>query len=222
MLAILLCPVLLPVIPVNAAGMRIYNYNTNTTAAYTGVQVKYTYNGKMMPMQMPGIIIDNIALAAYDDLFENGLGFTCTYNKENGKITIAEGKNTIVMTLGSKKATVNGNSVTLSVAPVKLKFVDEDLEKIYVPTRFVAENLGCVYVWTKSTSTATVTRTLHFDIGNDSFDYNGTFYSMSYAGETISSADFRYFLTTELLWQGAVRYLKLQDVPILKQKTGCL
>lgn len=165
---------------VHASGIQIYNYNTNTKTNYTGTQVIFQCNGKEAKMDMPGIIIDNIALASYSELFADIMGITCAYNSESGVITFSEGSNHITMTLGSKTAVVNGTNVTMSVAPVKIKFVDYDMEKIYVPTRFVSENLGYSYVWVKTSSTAKITKTLSLSLNNTNFEYSGTFYGIQY------------------------------------------
>lgn len=185
LVAVIILTSFAPFHQVEAAGIKIYNYNTDVTQTYTSTQVKYLCNGKAAEMDMPGIIINNIALASYDELFSNMLGQTCTYNKNTGAITISNQNNTISMKLGSKSAVVNGKTVTMSVAPVKLKFVEYGYEKIYVPTRFVAENLGFSYVWVSTSGTAKITRTLSLEIGLNNYDYNGVFYGIQYAQKDV-------------------------------------
>lgn len=189
----LLCTSFSNIPNVYASGIRIYNFNTNTTTNYTGTQVTYTYNNKTIPMVQPGIIINNIALAPYESLFLDGLGLTCTYNEATGKITISEGSNTITMTLGSTQATVNGKTVTANAAPVKLRFLDDGRELVYVPTRFVSENLGYNYLWVSSSSTAKITKTLNLLVGDAELSYNSTLYDIAYYNEPIDTTQMPSF-----------------------------
>lgn len=168
-----------------ASGIRIYNSNTKQTAVYTGKQVKYQYNTRTVSMEMPGIIIDNIALASYEELFQSELGLTCTYQSSSGRISISDGEHTVSMKLGSKTATVDGKTFSMSVAPVKLKFVDYGIQKIYVPTRFVSEHLGYSYVWASASATAKITKTLSLALDGASYYYNNALYRVKVEEELL-------------------------------------
>lgn len=159
-----------------ASGIRIYNNNTKQTTIYTGKQVKYQSNTRTVSMEMPGIIIDNIALASYEELFQSELGLQCTYQSSSGRISISDGEHTISMQLGSKTATVDGKTLSMPVAPVKLRFVDYGIEKIYVPTRFISEHLGYSYVWVSTSATAKITKTLSLSLDGTSYYYNSALY----------------------------------------------
>ena len=54
--------------------------------------------------------------------------------------------NTIDLFIGSTKAIVNGVEKTMDVAPQILQ-LEGSTPQIFVPTRFVAENLGFTYFW---------------------------------------------------------------------------
>ena len=76
-------------------------------------------------------------------------------NKENiiiGKkqITLVQGKNKLVMTLNSKKASMKGKSVTLDAAPKVYKNV------AYLPAESVAKLYTKKLVWNKATSTIVI------------------------------------------------------------------
>jgi len=58
----------------------------------------------------------------------------------------------MIMTIGSSRATVNGKTVTLDVAPAIVA------GRTFVPLRFVAENLGCTVDWNALTKTVTIIR----------------------------------------------------------------
>lgn len=141
-----------------SAAIKLYNYNTKKNINYTGKQVIYKYNGSTINMKdTPGIIIDGIALASYQETFvKNTLKLKSKYSSAKNTLTLSKDKTTIVFTIGSKKAKVNGKAVTLSVAPVKMKYKDNGATKILVPTRFVTETFGYEYVWNSSTSTVNI------------------------------------------------------------------
>lgn len=168
---------------VYADNLCFYNYNTNSNVNYTGKQVVYTYNSREIPLTTPGIIIDGTALADYKELFVQELGLQAVVNENT--ITFTDGKTVLILTLGSKKVTVNNEQQTMSVAPVQLKF-DETTIKYYVPTRFVAETFGYNYVWNSTTSIAKITKTLQFLINDKTVLYSGTFYAASYKEQKIS------------------------------------
>ncbi|MDF2512793.1 MAG: hypothetical protein K0S04_2659 [Herbinix sp.] len=173
-----------------ATGIKIYNYGTAKTTTYTGVQPKVTYNGTTVSnTSTPGILVSGVALVPYDDVFQTSmLAAECTYNEKKNTITIAKNGKTIVMTIGSKKATVNGSAVTLPVAPVKLKYVAAGKLKVLVPSRYVAESLGLTYAWNSKTSLIAIkknTLTLSYNDGTK-FEYSSTRGSVTIDGTKVS------------------------------------
>ncbi|NLP34173.1 MAG: hypothetical protein GX359_03150 [Clostridiales bacterium] len=141
-----------------ASGLKIYDYDSKKNITYTGKQVKVKLNGKQISKDnTPGIIIDGIALLSYKDIFANSpIKAECVYNKPERTVTISKNGTTIVLTLNSKTAVVNGKKVTMPVAPVKIKYRFADVTKILVPSRFVAENLGYKYTWYSARSTVEI------------------------------------------------------------------
>lgn len=122
---------------------------------YVGVQVKANLDGKdISVLNTPGIIVNGTALLSYKDIFQKGLGATCTYNKLTKSITIKKYGNTVKLTLGSTIAYINGKKTTISVVPRKVYYYKAKVAKILVPSRFVAEALGYTYNWSSSTATA--------------------------------------------------------------------
>lgn len=160
------------------SGLKIYDYSTKKTTTYTGKQVGATCNGtKISTSTFPGIIVEGAALLPYDDIFEDSrISADCVYNKKKGTISITKYDTTIIMKIGSKKATVNGKSVTMSIAPKKIKYVNADTTKILVPSRFVSETLGLSYSWYSSTNTVAITKnTILLSYNNgEAFEYIGT------------------------------------------------
>jgi len=143
-----------------ASGIKIYNYTTKQEYTYTDAQITVTYNGKKISKDStPGILQNGYALVSYKDIFaKSEIKANCVYDKKAGTVSISKYGTTIVLKIGSTKAYVNGKEVTAPVAPVKIKYVKENVTKILVPSRFVSENLGYKYTWNKNTSTVAIER----------------------------------------------------------------
>ena len=166
-----------------ASGIKLYNYTTGKTSTYTGKQVKYVCNG--VPVSLPGtpgIIVDGVALGPYEDIFQNTYGMDCSLSKNGEKLTITYHGNELVLTLGSKKAVLNGKTQTMTVAPTKIKYTANGITKYLVPTRFVAESMGIRYSWTSGLSTASMTRSITLNYGGKDISYSGLFCRASYNG----------------------------------------
>jgi len=73
------------------------------------------------------------------------LGGKATWNETSKTVTATAGNVTVKLTIGSKTATVNGNSVTLDVAPTILN------QRTYVPLRFISEAFGKWVSYDKTT-----------------------------------------------------------------------
>lgn len=182
-----------------ASGLKIYDYSTKKQTTYQDAQVKVTFNGKKISKDStPGILVNGIALVSYKDIFANStINAACSYNKAKGTVTISKYGTTIVMKLGSLKGTVNGKAVTLPVAPVKIKYIADNVTKILVPSRFVCQNLGLEYTWNSKQSTVAITKededskatinslSLSYDNGSK-FSYTGAQGAVMIDGEYIS------------------------------------
>ncbi|HKL79289.1 MAG TPA: N-acetylmuramoyl-L-alanine amidase [Mobilitalea sp.] len=168
-----------------ASGLKLYYYSTKKSSTYTDKQVKVTYNDKKISVNStPGILVNGVALVSYKDIFDkSNIAANCVYNKAKGTVTISKNGTTIVMTIGSKKANVNGKAVTMSVAPIKIKYLEASITKILVPSRFVSETLGYKYTWSSAKSTVSIVKnqeiksisslSLSYDNGKK-FEYTGT------------------------------------------------
>ncbi len=160
-----------------ASGLKLYNYSTKKETTYTDKQLNVTLNGKKISnSKTPGILVTGYALLPYTEVFENSsIAATCNYNKKKGTLSISKYNSTISMKIGSKKATVNGKAVTLPVAPIKMKYVDTNVEAILVPSRSVSEALGLGYTWISAKSTVAIEKKsmlLSFNNGKK-FEYTG-------------------------------------------------
>ena len=175
-----------------STGVRIYNYTSKKEYTYTDRQVKVTYNGKKISVdKTPGLIDKGIALVSYKDIFaRSNINADCVYDKSAGTVSVSKFGITIVMKIGSNSAHINGKAVTMPVAPVKIKYVNEDVTKILVPSRFVAESLGFKYTWYKDTNTVAIEgddtpMLLSYNDG-DEFYYKGTQGVVIIDGKTVN------------------------------------
>ncbi|HHX11259.1 MAG TPA: copper amine oxidase N-terminal domain-containing protein, partial [Clostridiales bacterium] len=173
-----------------SSSMKYYDYASKKDISYTGKQVKVNYNGrKISKDENPGIIVNGIALGSYKDIFANSsVDAKCVYNKEAATVTISNSDTSIVLTINSKTALVNGKKVNMSVAPIKIKYRSNNVAKILVPSRFVAENLGYKYTWYSGTSTVDIEGSLLWLSynGGTRFAYTGATAQTSIDGRVVS------------------------------------
>ena len=124
---------------------------------YSDAQVKYTINGSNIKSKHPGIIIDGISLASAKEVFSDSkIGLSYKYNKTKNTLELKRDKTTLLLTLNSITAKVNGKSETLPVEPRMVEFSDKTKD-IYVPTRYVAKTFGLTYTWDASSGVASMT-----------------------------------------------------------------
>jgi len=159
-----------------AASFKIYDYSSGKTTLYDGIVPIVTLNGaKIGDDRAQGILVNGVALLPYDIIFEKSLiAADCSYDKSKESVTISKYGIKISLTVGSKKAVVNGKTVNLSVAPMKVKYVDSGLTKILVPSRFVSESLGLGYIWNSSQRTISIEKkTISLSYNNGAiFEYS--------------------------------------------------
>ncbi|MBO5197558.1 MAG: N-acetylmuramoyl-L-alanine amidase [Lachnospiraceae bacterium] len=167
--------------------LELYNYTSKKHISYTDKQIKVTLNGYEVDMKgTPGILVDGYSLVSYYDVFKTALGFTCTYDKAAGTVTIEHNSKKVVLTLGSKVALVDGKKVTMGTAPIKVKFKKANKTKILVPSRFVAEQFGLSYTWTSKTSTVAIVKPLELYYNGQEYSYTGASTQVYVDGSKVS------------------------------------
>ena len=80
------------------------------------------------------------------------LGGTVTWNGELQRVTIKNGADVILITIGADTAYVNGTAVKLDAAA----FVENG--RTYLPLRFISETLGAQVAWNEAEKTVTITK----------------------------------------------------------------
>lgn len=163
-LALLAGLLIVPVLAVTPGRVTV-RFHDETTMAYQGETsvevVNVSLNGTPMELDVPALAhsvdgVDSRTLVPVRPIAE-ALGATVLWVGENRQVILSTGGDTVVLTLGSAKAVVNGETKTLPGAVpaqvVKLK----GAERTMVPLRFVSEELHAEVGWDNDTYTALVT-----------------------------------------------------------------
>jgi phage baseplate assembly protein gpV len=74
-----------------------------------------------------------------------GMGGTIAWNATTHAVTIKLGNKTIVLTIGSRYAVVNGERILLDTDPSVVPYISNG--RTMLPIRFIAEQLGALVVW---------------------------------------------------------------------------
>lgn len=124
---------------------------------YAGKQISVTCGGtKVNLSKSPGILEEGYALLPYNVFQHTSLGVKTTYNKTKGTITFQYGKQTVVVTLNSKKMKVNGVTKDLPIVPRSVRYNSTKVTKLLVPSRSVAESLGLGYSYSSAKATVSI------------------------------------------------------------------
>lgn len=115
----------------------------NTDEYYNLVGINLMIDQKVLSPVM--LVKDGTVLAAYKEVSE-ALGAKVEWNESDKSIRIMKFDKTIILSIGSKMAKINGREIEIETAPViidelyKNPFVRDD--SILIPVKFIAEALG--------------------------------------------------------------------------------
>ncbi|HYF92985.1 MAG TPA: stalk domain-containing protein [Symbiobacteriaceae bacterium] len=124
-----------------------------TTIALTINQRQAVVNGDTVTLDTAPILDESAGRTFVPVRFiGETLGAYIGWNGDEQKVTYIAGDTRIDLWIGRRTAQVNGQEVTLDVAP----FVDEN-SRTLVPVRFVSEQMGAAVGWDGPTQTVTVT-----------------------------------------------------------------
>ncbi|MBS7008740.1 MAG: N-acetylmuramoyl-L-alanine amidase [Anaerostipes sp.] len=132
-----------------SAGTKFKVQYTHNKKTYTKKALNARYNNTVIKTNMPGFLDGSTSMYSAYWIFGRckSLGTSYKYTSKTKKITIKKGSKTVIMTLNSKKATLNGKSFTLPAAPRKVRYVAKKKNYIMVPGQTVAGKLGISYTW---------------------------------------------------------------------------
>jgi Copper amine oxidase N-terminal domain len=120
------------------------------TAPASAQHVTVTVNGQTMNFDQPPVMRNNRVFVPMRAIFER-LGSSVVYS--NGNINSQGNGRSVHLVIGSTQATVNGQPLTLDVAPFSIAGRTE------VPLRFVAQALGANVNWNANSETVAITTT---------------------------------------------------------------
>lgn len=170
-LSLLLFLVLLAgLIPAKAAGpagqlkVRFYNESTRRYEEETVTDaVRMVLDGAPLSVDVPGVVQYPAGSSSGRTLVPvrtvaEPLGAEVLYVETTRQVILVKGSDTIVLTLGSSMASVNGEAVPLpdGIPAGVVKY--QNAERTMVPLRFVSERLGAQVAWDGSTFTASITQ----------------------------------------------------------------
>lgn len=119
-----------------------------TAAPAMAQHVTVTVNGQTMNFDQPPVMRNNRVFVPMRAIFER-LGSSVVYS--NGNINSQGNGRSVHLVIGSTSATVNGQPLTMDVAPFTVAGRTE------VPLRFVAQALGANVNWNASNETVAIT-----------------------------------------------------------------
>ncbi|MCC3376455.1 N-acetylmuramoyl-L-alanine amidase family protein [Cohnella sp. REN36] len=109
---------------------------------------KLVLDGKELKPEEPPALIGSRVMLPVRIVGEN-LGYIVDYEKTKKTVTVKNGATTIVMTVGSKSATVDGKKVAIDAPPTVTK-----TGRTLVPLRFINDNFGATVYWDNAAKTA--------------------------------------------------------------------
>ncbi len=133
-----------------------YKYN-GKSYQYKGEAVTITYDGKKLDMtKIPAFKVGDVVMAAYKKVFKNTIGVTCSYDKTSKVLVLKYNSNTLKMTVGSTKATLNGKTKTLKAAPMNITYTSSNEKRVVIPAKQVCKLLGIERSWSDKTNTLAI------------------------------------------------------------------
>lgn len=123
-------------------------FSAATAGPASAQHVTVTVNGQVMNFDQPPVMRNNRVFVPMRAIFER-LGSTVVYS--NGNINSQGHGRSVHLVIGSTQASVNGQPLTMDVAPFTVAGRTE------VPLRFVAQALGANVNWNANTETVSIT-----------------------------------------------------------------
>ncbi len=136
-------------------------YYDGATHPYTAEKINLSINGVILddsklPIQ-PINIDGSRTLVPLREVFEN-LGAKVNFDSKTNKVTVIDGENTVVVTVGSTTGYINGKAVEMDAAPKYVSTSSTDPKKVMIPLRFVGEGLGYDVFYDAATRTVKVNK----------------------------------------------------------------
>jgi len=124
-----------------------------TERAVTAVSL--ACDGKTLETDVPAYLADGRTMVPVRVISEQ-LGASVTWRQDTQQVQIESGDKTIVLTIGSADASVNGGTVRLYDGVPATLVRKDGVSRTMVPLRFVSEQLGAEISWDADTYTASI------------------------------------------------------------------
>ncbi|WP_167956582.1 N-acetylmuramoyl-L-alanine amidase [Anaerosporobacter faecicola] len=140
--------------------LNLYDFSQKKWFTYRGIQGKVKVDGKNVSVtSLPSILHQSTTMVQAKKVFaSSSIDADYTYDSSDKTVTLVKDDVTVVMTLDSKTATVNGKAKTLPHAPMKIKNKANGTTYIMVPISTVAGYLGYDFAWDSSSNTSILTK----------------------------------------------------------------
>ncbi|MFC5703302.1 stalk domain-containing protein [Cohnella faecalis] len=118
-------------------------------ATAAAAPIKVVLDGQQLTFGVQPQVINGTTMIPYSAVASK-IGAAVSFNSQTKKVTVTRGKTTVVLTLNSNQATVDGKAVTLST-----KVIAKNGSTL-VPLRFLGETFGLWVNWNAGTKTASI------------------------------------------------------------------
>ncbi len=125
-----------------------------SSAASDPITIKL--DGNKVSTDADPIIVQNRTMVPVSAIV-GALGGTSSWDQDSHTATFVKGSTTVKVTIGSTKATVNGVTKNLDVAPQLVKVDNKGGARTMVPLRFISEGFGYDVDWDNPTRTVLIT-----------------------------------------------------------------
>lgn len=130
----------------------------NGSWSYPSVRGSVTFNGKEVDVApMYSYLENDVAMLSAKRVFKNAAGCGYQYDSAAKTLELTNGENTVLFTIGSTTAYVNGVKKEMTVPARSVKNGVNNTNYIMVPGRFAATSLGFNYEWLSAGSTSVIT-----------------------------------------------------------------
>lgn len=118
-------------------------------AAVMAEDMQVKVNGELLITDVPPVIKDYRTLVPMRAICEK-LGAVVNYSAADQSVVVQKGAVSLTLYLGSTKAVINGNEITLDVAPDVIE------QRTMLPLRFLGESFNCSVNWIAESNLVTV------------------------------------------------------------------
>ena len=138
------------------------------------------YNGSTINLgSEPALVVDGYNYVPAKAMISKISGITYSYNSSSKKITITSNNksDTLVLTLNSKSGTFNEKNITLSKAPLAVRFSENGDYSVYLPAKDTASYMGLTYTYSNSGKKITYTSSNNSSNNDGNMDTNDNDYN---------------------------------------------